>query len=64
MRLGNPSAFEGTQLQGTYDQLDENENISFDGLTDPSAAAIFSLTADGALIVPSLSLVAIANIAE
>ena len=64
MRFNNSAIFEGTQIQGTYDQLDELSNISFDGLADPLEAVVFTLTSNGTLIVPQFSLIAIANIAE
>ena len=50
----------GIQLKGTYDQIDngDGELVGFNGLTDPSAAGILSLTSTGFLMIDSVGQIA------
>lgn len=50
----------GAQLKGTYDQIDngDGELVGFNGLTDPSAAGVLSLTPAGFLMIDSVGQIA------
>lgn len=50
----------GAQLEGTYDQIDDGDGelVGFNGLTDPSAAGVLSLTSTGFLMIDSVGQIA------
>ena len=51
---------DGVQLRGTYDQIDDGDGelVGFNGLTEPPAAGVLSLTSTGFLMIDSVGQIA------
>ncbi|KAF6236361.1 hypothetical protein HO173_005452 [Letharia columbiana] len=60
LKLASPVVLNGAQLEGTYDQIDDGDGelVGFNGLTDPSAAGVLSLTSTGFLMIDSVGQIA------
>ncbi|CAD6591483.1 MAG: hypothetical protein ASARMPRED_005409 [Alectoria sarmentosa] len=60
LKLESSVILDGAQLEGTYDQIDDGdaELVGFNGLTDPSAAGVLSLTSTGFLMIDSVGQIA------
>ena len=60
LKLESSVVLNGAQLKGTYDQIDngDGELVGFNGLTNPSAAGVLSLTSTGYLMIDSVGQIA------